>query len=201
MEKDKWKTSTTLAVLSGITKPIGFIIFIPLLYKAIFRVKNKKTIVYSLFACLSPLIFMSYSYFQTGNLFAYLHAQNTYWYRGLSNPISMFMNWYVHSELLNIVIGLPIIVAVFLSFIYFRKQKEFPAITPYYLYSLALLVVYIFSGPLFSFPRYALTLILIYWFMAYVSLNHKFLGNLLLIGSVSYLIICTSMFVNWYAFC
>jgi Gpi18-like mannosyltransferase len=199
MEKGEWQKSTVLGVLSGITKFVGFLVFIPLLWNAMR--KPKKAIIYPILVSLSPLIFFAYSYFLTGDLFKYIHVQESNWNRGLFNPIYALQSLPKG----NLLILIPILAITVISFIYyffriFKSNTKVKKILPYYYYAVVLLIVYLISGPIISFPRYVLTLMPIFWFMAEVSLRSSGLKEFLFLFNSMLLALGTVLFVNLYMF-
>lgn len=197
MEKNKWEKSTVLAFLSGLTKPIGFLIFIPLICKAFYKIKrgeNKLIVFFPMLILFSYISFMFYGYLSTGDFFIHQGVQSEYWGRNFSNPLSTFMLLQKENQMLVA----PFIFLSLLPFLYFSKLSK--KINKYYIYAFILLIIYLFSGHIISFPRHALTLIPIFWFMGKISLKDKFIKNILYVFCLTILVIGTAMFVNWYNF-
>lgn len=204
METSKWEKATIPAVLSGLTRPVGFLISIPLWYKAWVEVKGGRRkfifICPILTLCTYP-IFMCYGYLMTGNLFIHHRAQ-AYFRRSMVPFISITgLPVYISLGLV-----LPIVVLSFFSILDFFRFKEnwlrFTSrgeIIPYYFHASALLFVYLFLADPNSFARFALTLLPVYWFLSKMSADVRSKA-LVSFGCLLLLTISTSLFVNWYEY-
>ena len=215
-ELKKWALSTGLAILAGFTRPIGFLAFLPLVYKAIHEPNgNKKShVILSLLPLLTYPAFMIYGYLETGNLFIHQQVEAKYWEAGIKNPIVSFLNLGVYSG-----VGYQMLVALFLllsvlSITRFLKNGEnLKMLTtlgftgngekdkaPHYLFATSLLFIYILFVDYRSFPRYTLTLLPVFWFMGEVSANHETAKSMLIGVCSAFLAVVTALFVNWYDF-
>jgi len=192
IERGDLKISVPLAILSGITRPVGFLIFIPFIYKFL-KSRERKYFISSILIFFSPIIFFLYSYFNTGNLFIYFLSKSVYWQNKLSNPIGFIMDL----EIINQITILFSILLYLLSLKYFLRKKS---LYPYLIYFTILFLIYLFSNSIPSFVRYSLTLLPIFWFMGKVSSKNKYVKFGFLLYCIIFLVIGTSMFVNWYYF-
>ena len=215
---------TLLAFAASLTRPVGILLVIPLLYD--FVIEKYVNITYpsrnnirvsilrktvakrnrKILALSSPILgYLSYvlfTYSRTGNPFAQFQAEESFWGTGYHDPIHALslLNVHFSMELLFqvIIVSFFILALVpFISKILNIQTKIIP--TSYLLYSAALLGLYLFIGEILAFPRFALTLIPIYMGMSYLST--KRLPRLgLIVFSLIFLTIGTLLFTNWYEF-
>ena len=173
METGKWKISTFFAILTALTRPIGFLMFIPILYKSFpLLKKNKSIIIHPIITLFSPSIFMLYSYFMTKNPITYINSKVKFWYHNLTDPITSFGYLPIENQIITGPIIIASLLALFYFFKSFYKKKTESYKIPYFLLSISLLIVYLFTGQLTSFPRFTLTLLPIYWVMSEISLKY-----------------------------
>jgi len=216
-ELKKWALSSLLAILSGFTRSVGFLMFLPLMYKALHESETegrKSHVILALLPLLTYPAFMTYGYLETGNLFIHQHVEAKYWEVGIKNPIVSFINIGVYSGLGYQMLEAPFIFISVLSILQFFKNRENMKLlmtlgvigkgdtdkAPYYLYAVPLLFIYLFFTDLRSFLRCALTLLPVFWYMGEISSEYETVKNLLIITCSSLLAIATALFVNWYHF-
>lgn len=196
MEKESWQKSAIFGFLAGLTKIVGFWIFLPLLYKIISDNRQKKhtsILIYPIFVLSSYVVFMFYGYLKTGNLFVYHISKLTYWDIGLHNPIYQF---FMLNRIDQLII-FPFIILSIVSLLYFFKSKK---LIPYTIHSFVLLLIYLITVSPISFPRYSLTIIPIFWYLSTISIKDKNTRFLLYLFSILMLAHTTILFVNWYDF-
>lgn len=214
-ELRKWALSSVLAILSGFTRPIGFLMFLPLMYKALHESEiegRKSHVILALLPLLTYPAFMIYGYLETGNLFISQHVAAKYWETVFRNPIDAFIYIGVYSGVWYQILVVPFIFIAVLSILHFFKNRKNLKLlmtlgvigkgdtdkAPYYLYAVPLLFIYLFFAYLRVFPRYALTLLPVFWYMGEISSEHETVKNLLIITCSSLLAITTALFVNWH---
>ena len=189
--------SSVLGFFSAITRPVGIILAIPYLYRALSSKRRYLAKSYLPVASilLGYLIFMAYSQLMTGTPFANFAAEYLYW--GVSlNPISKMVLAY--EELLANPIILPYIVlsifAIAASILSIKSRGEAAIV----LYAVCLLIIYLLN-PIDSFPRYSITLLPIYWSLSRWS-KSLVVKRFMIAFLVALLVIGTGLFVNWYSF-
>src|SRR5208282_4348123 len=134
--------SSVLGFFSAITRPVGIILAVPYLYRALSSKRRNcaKTYLHVASILLGYLIFMAYSQLMTGTPFANFTAEYLYW--GVSlNPISKMMLAY--EEVLANPIILPyIVLSIFAvaASIWSIKSRDETAIV---LYAVCLLIIYL----------------------------------------------------------
>lgn len=215
-ELKKWALSTGLAILAGFTRPIGFLVFLPLAYNAIHEPdgNRKSHIVLSLLPLLTYPAFMIYDHLETGNLFIHQQVEAKNWGAGIKNPMVSFINLGVYSGVGYQMLVAPFIFLSVLSIAHFLGNGENLKMlatlgftgngekdkAPYYLFATSLLFIYILFVDYRSFPRFTLTLLPVFWFMGELSTNHETAKSMLIGVCSALLAVVTALFVNWYDF-
>jgi len=215
-ELKNWALSTGLAILAGFTRPIGFLAFLPLVYKAIHEPdgNRKSHVILSLLPLLTYPAFMIYSYLETGNLFIHQQVEAKYWGAGIKNPLVSFINLGEYLGVGYQMLVAPFILLSVLSIAHFLKDGENLKTlatlgftgngekdkAPYYLFAMSLLFIYLLFVDQRSYPRYTLTLLPVFWFMGEMSANHETAKGVLIGACSAFLAVATALFVNWYDF-
>ena len=189
--------SSLLGFLSAITRPVGIILAVPYLYRALSSDRRHFTKSYLPVASIlfGYLIFMAYSQLMTGTPFANFAAEYQYWGVSLDTTSKMVL---ASEELLANPIILPYIVLSIFSMaasILSIKSRGEAAIV---LYAVCLLIIYLLN-PIDSFPRYSITLLPMYWSLSRWSKSFVVKGCTIAFLVVM-LVIGTGLFVNWYSF-
>jgi hypothetical protein len=190
--------SSVLGFFSAITRPVGIILAVPYLYRALTSSERRnfaKAYLHVASVLIGYLIFMAYSQFMTGTPFANFAAEYLYWGVSLNLMSKMVL---AYKEVLANPIILPYIVLSIFAIaasIWSIKSSVEAAIV---LYAVCLLIIYLIS-PIDSFPRYSITLLPMYWSLSRWSKSlavKRFMIGFL----VALLVIGTGLFVNWYGF-
>jgi hypothetical protein len=145
---------------------------------------------------LGYLSFMAYSQLMTGTPFANFTAERLF-FSVTYNPHDLLIlaQKEIHDHPITIpylALGIGGVVAAISTA---RREAE-KAIG---LYAACLLILYLFTPPIISFPRYSITLVPTYWSLSKCSqrLWVKVLISAVFLGLLA---IGTALFVNWYSF-
>lgn len=101
--KENWRLAGILGFLLSLTRNIGVVIILPLLYEYLkernFRIKKiKPDIVFLLLIPLGLFVFAVYNYFSTGDFLFFLHTQQIGWGTTFRNPLGVLFGsifWYI----------------------------------------------------------------------------------------------------------
>jgi Gpi18-like mannosyltransferase len=178
-KKRKWFLSGLAGMFSTLTKPFGIVMIIPILYEYFNTIESQKgknilKILKDLCSiALIPLglsIFAIYTYFLTGNIFAYSHIKETGWANHLIDPIIYLMTGLISANPFYVWQAVTAL-AVILLLIFFRKKIDFS-------YFLAGISIALFclstSGALYtmaSMSRYFTAIFPLYVIFAKISEN------------------------------
>ena len=150
--KQKWLFSSLVGMLAALTRPVGFLLFVPVVIEYLrsinFNLKRilspKFVIRHSSFALIPAglLAFMTYLYFHTGDFFAHIHVQQA-WGHYLANPflelVNLFkVNWFWQA--INLAIVLLVLGLTSAAFFIKKIPKSYP------IYSLLLILLTLMSG-------------------------------------------------------
>ncbi len=124
-EKEEWGKVGILGFLLSLTRPLGVLAFLPLIYiyfmKKNFRyTKIKSDICFLLFIPLGLALYSGYNYYQTGDFLAFAHIQRA-WGRHLINPIILIFDNLFRSDVYTLFSILFILISLSLLNIFYRK--------------------------------------------------------------------------------
>jgi len=208
LKKDNLKLVSIFGVLTSLTKSIGFMIIVPLIY---FAIKNKfelRKIFYILVIPVGTLIFLSYLYINFGlTPLELISIEEKAWERNpwynLENINKFFSNIYdilflkefsIKSLKLIYIINLNFVIIATLLIIYSTKILKDKI---YLIYSLTFLFSPIILGHIVAMTRFVIILFPVY--IALASIKNSIINNIIKFVSISFLIILFMMFVNWFA--
>jgi hypothetical protein len=172
-KKQVWLFVGLLGFLISLTRPIGFLTFIPILYEYLkskdFKLnKIKLNIAYLSLFPIGLLVFSLYNYHLTGDFLAFYHAEAA-WGRNDGNPIqtliSAFSNRFYDSLFLAVFTIIPLMMVTI-----FYKKIGFS----YWIYSVISICVPVLTGSLQSSPRYALIVFPLFIILAKLSSDKEF---------------------------
>ncbi|MEM4383795.1 MAG: mannosyltransferase family protein [Candidatus Caldarchaeum sp.] len=195
LERERYLVGSLLAFLAALSRPIGFVAFIPFLIKAIKR-RSLVTFGSAVLPLSSIILFDVYRYtvvsrFDLASIFQpLLTITNT-------RPFLIFTDVITQTQFNPAlkILSLPLFSLMFLSFIYVMLTKE--GIT-YSAYSAALMTIYLFFASIQGLPRYSLMVITIYWMLGHVWSRTQSIGIACLTGSATLMGLLTIVFANWY---
>lgn len=159
-ERKQWFVSGVASFFMALTRFLGFLIVIPLLYMYFkdmqFDFKKIKFDVLNLFlSLLAPLVYFVYLYVLTGSFFTYFVAEKIGWRVGMANPlgsVSQILSYMFGNSILNynIMFLYALLFTLFILVSVWTLEKQ------YLLISLLLILVPWFGGPqaIISIPRY-----------------------------------------------
>jgi Gpi18-like mannosyltransferase len=184
--------------LAGLARPVGVVLAIPYFYDVFTDRSARKSALNYLsvgVVLLALICFFAYSQIMTGTPFATFAAERLYWKVTLSPA-------YILTLARNEIIDHPLIIpymgmgigGVFASIITARSKAE----REIGLFSICLIAVYLLT-PIISFPRYAITLVPMYWSLSKLC-YWRWVRILLYAAFLVLLAVGTGQFVNWYSF-
>lgn len=183
--------SGILGFFAALTRPMGVLLVVPFIYKALVDSVTKRRIAVYLHMAMIPvgsLTFLVYSWLRTGTAFAFFVAERQYWHTGVSGWLGAGIE--TPLTLPFLLLGIVALVASVLE----RKARE----STYNLHAFCLLITYLL-GDFTSFPRYSITILPIYWQVSRWSRSVKF-RVFIYVVSLALLAIGTGLYVNWYHF-
>ncbi len=125
-KKEKWLIVGILGFLSVLTRSVGILIILPLLYEYLrtknFKFRNIKIDITSLLLIPAGLfVFSVYNYFLTGDFLAFIHIQQTGWAHILSNPFKILLGTLFTNDIFHSVNGILTIISVLILSVYYKK--------------------------------------------------------------------------------
>jgi len=193
--KGEFGRTTALGFLASLTRPVGIVLLVPVVYKLLREPSWRKAapIVGILLAFLS---FVIYGQLVAGTPFASTLAEHTYWPFTL-NPHDRFIAD-LRAILSNPIMMLPFLGLGLGGVVAFVQEVRSDDETMIGLYAVCLLAAYLVS-PLESFPRYSITLLPTYWTLSRWSAHF---APKVLIWSLFLILLAvgTGLFANWYRF-
>lgn len=183
------KKNYLLVGISGfflaLTRTLGVLIFIPVLYELLKTHKFKITeikfkILYLMLIPLGLVLFAIYNYQLTGDFFAFKNIQNVPgWNRNITNFLVILMNGFQQGLIddinIRIIVELSITVISLLFLLIFCRKIKFSFLL-FAIYSILIPL----STSLDSMPRYILPVFPLYLILAKLS-NSKFIDQLIMI--------------------
>ena len=197
LSEKKIVKSAFVGFLAGLAKPFGFLAGLPHLFNGFIRHSKKEILVGSIIFS-SVVIFFIYMYLVTGDFLIFFNSQSKYWNAEIiNNPLNSFA---ILTQFQKILVVLIMIISIFTFVDFFKRKKWYlREESKYYIF---FLFIFLFSlnSPMFSFARFALTFIPIFWYLAKVWSDHKKLGMVIFILFLILNAYGTILFVNWYDF-
>jgi len=180
--KREWCLSSVFGFLLTLTRPLGILVFIPVVYEYLkdkeFRYKNidYKALYLFLFP-LALILFLSYVNYLTGDYLNYYIIQSSGWGHILSNPILVLFSSLISKDIFQFVNVL--IILFFLGVFLFRIHK---IRISYTLIAVLLFIFPLLTGPVAinSILRYLLPIFPIYIILSLLSKN-RITSDLLII--------------------
>ncbi len=197
-QRDNLGRSAGLGFLAALTRPVGVLLVVPVLYKLLQDSSSRNAIRSYLpvvGTTLGFLSFVAYSQLMTGTIFATSMAERSYWLVNF-NPYDRFMGD-LREMLVNPIILLYLVLSLSAVVAYIQRVSNRDEIA-IGLYAICLLVAYLIS-PIDSFARYSITLLPTYWSFSRWS-KHSSARVLICAFFLVLLAIGTALFVNWYRF-
>jgi len=202
--KKQWLVASALGFFLSLTRSVGFLIIIPLIFEyldidfknfKIDRKKIKKDVFYLLLIPAGLFSFMFYNYIKFRDALAFSHVQAA-WSRKLSFISSTLMNTGSYTLFYKIIFyGFVIFALILIVYLVYSKIR-----ISYIIYSLLFLLFYLSTVLLESMPRYISVLFPIYLGMSLLSKRDKFFEYLFTLFSIALLTLFTILFVNGYWF-
>lgn len=206
LETEKVYRSSITGYLAGLTRPEGFLVFIPTLLKSKSKIRLQKKFVSITIVLCSVLTIILLAWVSTGNPLIPVSAEQA-WKDVKVTLIQALGNLsatYNQSFLEFLPFSIPFIAICFLVIAHFilRNYKNIRGnrLFPYYAYALVLLVFYLSLGDVRSLARFASTLIPVYWGLALWVENKTTAKYLLLSIFTVQLVVGSVLFANWYLF-
>ena len=149
--KGNWFLVGLLGFLLSLTRSIGVVIIIPILYEYLKSKSVSRDIFYLLLIPLGLLLFMIYNYYLTGDFLAFVHIQWA-WGRHLANPLKTIYIGLTSSDMTLFLLSPAIFATISLSIlvIFYNRIR-----LSYWIFGLCSLIIPLSTG-LYSMPRYAL---------------------------------------------
>ena len=173
-KKEKWLLVGITGFFLSLTRYIGVFIILPILYEYFktknFKLKNiRKDIFFLLLIPFGPFIFASYSYYLTGNFFAYVYAKQTGWGAYLSNPFKVLYLCLSGNSIVFIFNAIFTIVAVMILSLFYKKTGF-----SYWLLGILFIFFPLMNGEptMTGMARFALIIFPFYILLAKLSKNH-----------------------------
>ncbi|MEM4266179.1 MAG: glycosyltransferase family 39 protein [Candidatus Woesearchaeota archaeon] len=178
-KKGKWWAAGIAGFFLSLTKSLGIILVVPLLYEYLktknFKIeKIRKDILWLGLIPLGLIVFSIYNFYKTGNYLAFAYVQKA-WGHGFSNPLKFIVNGSISSNL-GVLFASYFTLALLVIIIFYKKVD-----TPYLIFSLFLFIIPLLSIPTYeSFPRYLIAIFPLFIIFAKLGKN-QYLNSLLTI--------------------
>lgn len=199
--KKNWLTASILGFFLSLTRPVGFLIFIPLVMEYLnidfhsFKIKRekiKKDILYLLLVPAGLLSYAFYLYIKFKDPLAYFHVQAK-WGREMSIPLfgifSDFGDYGLDYQILAV--GAMVLTLILIIYLFLSRAR-----LSYIIYSFLLFVFPLSTNLAMSIPRFYGVIFPIYFALALLTEKNKYLDYLIIILSVAFLSLITTIFVN-----
>jgi Gpi18-like mannosyltransferase len=169
-KKGKWWIAGSTGFLLTLTRPLGIIIFLPILYEYLktkhFKIeKIKKDILWIALVPIGLVTFAIFSFFKTGNYLAFIYVQKAFG-NTLNNPLKTIINGLISSDI-NILFASYFTLAVLLIIIIFNKKIDFS----YFIFSLLLFIIPLLTPFYTSLSRYILIIFPLFIIFAKLGKN------------------------------
>lgn len=202
--KKNWLASGVLGFFSSMTRPVGFLIFFPMVYEYFKQNKNiNKNFFYLLLIPLGFILITLYFGFLSGDFLVNFHARATKeWNREFTIPFMAIINDFKpifagHDNINSIFMkgmNFGFLIFFIILFLYsFRRLRK-----TYSIFLFVNLLLFISQSTLESLNRYLLAVFPIYFILGKVTTKNKTMNIFMLIFFSILLVIFTILFVNWY---
>jgi Gpi18-like mannosyltransferase len=217
LEKSKIFRAVLLATLAGFTRPEGFLLFIPFVWK-IFNLKGKREKLKLLLGSATVVstlpAFILQSYFITGDPYISFNVEGSWSKETLWDVVTRVFsgqplgvsNYMLAMYSISTIVLVVAVLSVAMYF-YDLRSKGLFSITfksdqrmPYYILTIVLLTTFIYQGGYCGFCRFTSVLFPILWGNVVLVKNHPLRTQVLLSIHVTLMALGTSFFVNWYHF-
>lgn len=215
-EKKQTVVAAILGFLAGLTRPEAFLLCILFLLKALFSSGKERlrTFFVSVVVALSLPFFMFFSYLVTGDPFISFSAEAVWPKTTFMDVITGFWhNDFAYGWEVCIISAVVLVFVVWTLVTHFFslhfkskrptvsfKQSLKDRKTPYFLYTVFLLVLFICCGEFKSFSRYVLTMFPLLWANSLWANGNPTRTYVLFSLFVSLMAFGTLLFTNWYPF-
>jgi Gpi18-like mannosyltransferase len=206
LETEKVYRSSITGFLAGLTRPEGFLVFIPTILKNNSKIGLPKKIIATALIFCSVLTTFLLAWAFTGDPLIVITSEQSWEAVKLTliQALGNLSATYNQSYLEFYAFSIPFIMLCLLVLSHFaiknRKSIRNNKLFPYYAYTLVLLVFYLALGDVRSLARFASTLIPVYWGLA-ILVENKTIPKYLLFTLFTALLIAGSvLFANWYLF-
>jgi Gpi18-like mannosyltransferase len=203
-----WWYAGAFAALATLTRNIGSILFLFMVYEFWICYKKEQKLTYSSIALVSApvalLVFMLYNFWLLGDPLAFVHSQRQ-WGRAFAWPwISIWNNGLLlvssmpHIPL-GVILDFFMVLGTFSGLLFLTFSSKFKVRPSYLIVGWLWFAIPLFSTslwfPLYSMSRFVLVIFPLYLFLAQLPKGYYYLYLLL---STLLLLLCTAAFMNWY---
>lgn len=176
--KGEWYLVGIIGFFLSLTRSIGILVILPLLYevlmpllkenKVTISLKNSREMIIPVFYLslipLGTIFFMIYNYYLTGDFLAFMHAQ-VMWQRHLANPLEVLIDGFFGNIFTAFEAAFAAI-SIFIFIMFYRKMRF-----SYWLFGMCSIFVPLSTG-IMSMPRYILVIFPLYILLADTTKNH-----------------------------
>lgn len=215
LEKNKTQLSALLSFLAGFTRPEGILTSILFGLKALAAKERKRvTLLLCSFFVLLPLpIYMLFSYIMTNNFYMPIYKETIWPKMRLADLLSdIMLGGHKYNIAFSIIPFITLVIIALCLISYFLnscgKKSQISKIdfhlkekqTPYFIYTVLLVIFFLYAADFNSFTRYVSLLLPIYWATSIWASKNVMRIFILASIYVSLMIIGTLLYVNWYPF-
>ena len=173
-KKENWIFTGVSGLFLALTRSIGIVIVIPLLYMYLrsrnFKLRNIKADVLALALIpFATFAFFAYLYYLTGDFLAYFHIERTGWNQYFANPFTVLStnalsgNVYSLFDVIFILVFLVILILLY-------NKIDFS----YWIFGVLATLIPLCDWSVLSMPRYLLVVFPLYIIFAKLSTNRRF---------------------------
>jgi hypothetical protein len=202
LERGSILTAGSFGFLAALTRPEGFLLFVPFLVKARESVRRVRMILASLAILAGLFVFLLFSYYSSGSFFTSLTAENLWNKLTLKSFIlhpSGLLSPQNSADILPIVINF-LVMGLATSFLILSvvRKNGLKKAYPYFVWSIVLLVAFFTFGDIRSFARLTLVMPTVFWSLAYYTVGHDGFYSALISFFAVLMSISTLLFAGWY---
>jgi len=161
--KGNWFLVGALGFCLSLTRSIGVLIIVPVLYEYLKSKTISKDILYLLLIPTGIFVWMAFNYFLTGDFLAFVHSQQSGWGRSLANPLTIIYNGLIDLNIVKFFEATFTIISLSILILCYNKIRF-----SYWIFGMFTLITPLLTG-IDSMPRYALVVFPFYILFAQMT--------------------------------
>lgn len=163
--KGNWFLVGMLGFCLSITRAVGFLIILPVLYEYLKSKPISRDIFYLLLIPFGIFVWMVFNYVLTGDFLAFIHIQST-WNRSLANPIVTIYNALFSNNIVKPFEAIFTVISLSILILFYNKIR-----TSYWIFGIFCLITPLLTS-IDSMPRYTLVVFPFFIIFAQLAREH-----------------------------